>query len=190
MHPGFGRHLYISGILFGFPIATDFENSSFPTLEDKVSNIKVLGIVYFHPMKKIIIAAMALGLVFSPSANAATKVTLNPQFKVSHKSSYITLKFANLPKDHGIYVQQCMKPKLNQAPSNCNPAETSKLWVSSVPADIQQGAKDGTKAVKLHVDAYFKKGDCIHTTCVLAFTNDHMASSDRSEDQVIPFKFS
>jgi hypothetical protein len=145
---------------------------------------------YFHPMKKIIIAAVALGLVFSPSANAATKVTLTPQFKVSHKSSYISLKFANLPKDHGIYVQQCMKPKLNQAPDRCNPAETSKLWVSSVRADIQQGAKDGTKAVKMHVDAYFKKGDCIHTTCVLAFTNDHMASSDRSEDQVIPFKFS
>ena len=141
-------------------------------------------------MKKILLTAVALGLVFSPSATAATKITLSPQYKVSHKSSYLTLTFKGLPADHGIYVQQCMKPKLNQAPSACNPAETSKLWVSTVAADIQQGAKDGSKPVKMHVDAYFKKGDCIHTTCVLAFTNDHMASSDRSEDQTIPFKFS
>lgn len=141
-------------------------------------------------MKKILITAFTLGLIFTSNANAATKVTLSPQYKVSHKSSYITLTFKNLPANHGIYVQQCMAPKIGQAPTNCNPAESSKLWVSTVPADIQQGAKDGSKKVKMHVDAYFKKGDCIHTTCVLAFTNDHMASSDRSEDQVIPFKFS
>lgn len=142
-------------------------------------------------MKKIfVIAALAMGLVFSPSAEAATKVILLPQYKVSHTNSVITLSFKNLPKDHGIYVQQCMKPKLNQAPSSCNPAEASKLWVSTLAADIAQGAKDGSKKVQIHVDAYFKKGDCIHTTCVLAFTNDHMASQDRSEDQVIPFKFS
>jgi hypothetical protein len=141
-------------------------------------------------MKKIIISAIALGLVFSPSADAATKIKLTPQYNVSHESSYITLTFANLPADHGIYVQQCMAPKKGQPPTTCNPAEASKLWVSTVPADIQQGAKDGSKKVKMHVDAYFKKGDCIHTTCVLAFTNDHMASADRSEDQVRKFRFS
>jgi hypothetical protein len=141
-------------------------------------------------MKKILIIAIGLGLMVSPTANAATKITLTPQYKVSHKSSYITLNFKGLPADHGIYVQQCMAPKIGKAPDRCNPAETSKLWVSTVAADIQQGAQDGNKPVKMHVDAYFKKGDCIHTTCVLAFTNDHMASNDRSEDQTIPFKFS
>lgn len=141
-------------------------------------------------MKRILLTAIVFSLIIAAPANAATKVTLSPQYKVSHKNSVITLMFKGLPKDHGIYVQQCMAPKIGQPPSSCNPSETSKLWVSTVADDIAQGAKDGAKKVKMHVDAYFKKGDCIHTTCVLAFTNDHSASQDRSEDQTIPFKFS
>jgi hypothetical protein len=142
-------------------------------------------------MKKIIaamaIASLAIGV---PSAQAATKVTLTPQFKVSHTRPVIVMKFSGLPKDHGIYVQQCMAPKPNQAPTNCNPAESAKMWISNVKADQAQGAHTGNGKVSIHVDAYFKKGDCIHTTCVLFFTNDHTASADRSEDQAIPFKFS
>jgi hypothetical protein len=140
--------------------------------------------------KKIAIAVIATGLISVPSANAATKITLSPQFKVSHKNPTLTLTFANLPTDHGIYVQQCMAPKKNQAPSNCNPSEASKLWISNVAADIKMGATSGATPVKMKIDPYFKKGDCIHTTCVIATTNDHSASADRSEDQVIKFRFS
>lgn len=141
-------------------------------------------------MKKIILTAAALNLFLIPSANAATKISLYPQYKVDHKKSIITIKVTGLPKDHGIYLQQCMAPKKNAAPTSCNPAEASKLWVSNVPADIAQGAISGKSKFPMHVDAYFKSGDCIHTTCVIAATSDHNAPSDRSEDQVIPFKFS
>ena len=123
-------------------------------------------------------------------ASAATKVTLTPQNKVSHTRPVITIKLAGLPKDHGIYVQQCMMPKLNSAPTKCNPAESAKLWISNAKADQAQGAHTGNGKISFHVDAYFKGGDCIHTTCVLFFTNDHNASADRSEDQAVPFKFS
>jgi hypothetical protein len=142
-------------------------------------------------MKKLIaamvLASLAIGV---PTASATTKVTLTPQFKVSHTRPVITIKLANLPKDHGIYVQQCMAPDKGQPPTQCNPAETAKMWISNVKGDQAQGAHTGNGKISLHVDAYFKKGDCIHTTCVLFFTNDHNASSDRSEDQAIPFKFS
>jgi hypothetical protein len=75
-------------------------------------------------------------------------------------------------------------------PPACNTAATSKLWISNVPADIKMGAKSGKGKLTLKVDKYFDKGDCIHTKCILFVTNDHNATSDRSEDQAIPFKFS
>jgi hypothetical protein len=75
-------------------------------------------------------------------------------------------------------------------PPACNPAAKSKLWISDLPADIKMGAKSSKSSLILKVDKYFEKGDCIHTKCVLYVTNDHNASSDRSEDQAIPFKFS
>lgn len=142
-------------------------------------------------MKKVLVALAVASLAISTTpAQAATKVTLTPQFKVSHTRPVITIKLSGLPKDHGIYIQQCMAPKVGQAPTSCNPAETAKLWISNVKADQAQGAHTGNGKISMHLDAYFKKGDCIHTTCVLFFTNDHNASGDRSEDQAIPFKFS
>lgn len=142
-------------------------------------------------MKKLtVFISLALLISGVPSASAATKISISPQYKVSHTRPVITIRLAGLPKDHGIYIQQCMAPKPNQAPTKCNPSETSKLWISNVKADQAQGAHTGNGKISMHVDAYFKGGDCIHTTCVLALTNDHNASSDRSEDQTIPFKFS
>ena len=82
------------------------------------------------------------------------------------------------------------KPGKSGIPTSCNPAETAKLWISNVPADIQQGATSGKGKVTMKIDPYFKKGDCIHTTCVIFATNDHQASQDRSEDQAIKFRFS
>ena len=76
------------------------------------------------------------------------------------------------------------------SPTACNPATSSKLWISNVPADIAMGAKPATGKLTLKVDKYFTKGDCIHTKCIFFVTSDHNASDDRSEDQVIPFKFS
>ena len=130
-------------------------------------------------------------MVGSQSAQAATKVTVTNLKKISTKDGIVTIKVSNLPKANGIYISQCMAIKKGEtAPTACNPAEGSKLWISNVPADIQMGAKPGKGTLKLKVDKYFENGDCIHTKCVLFVTNDHNASSDRSEDQAIQFKFS
>ena len=143
-------------------------------------------------MKKKVLAITAiLLLVGSQSAEAVTKVTVENSKKISAKNGLVTFKVSNLPKSNGIYISQCMAIKEGEVkPSACNPAKTSKLWISDVPADIAMGAKSSKSKLTMKVDKYFTKGDCVHTKCIFYVTNDHNASSDRSEDQAIQFKFS
>jgi hypothetical protein len=142
-------------------------------------------------MKKVLAIAAILLLVSSQSAQAATKVTIVNSKKISTKNGLVTIKVSALPKNNGIYISQCMAIKEGQIkPPACNPAATSKLWISDVPADIKMGAKSSKSKLTLKVDKYFENGDCIHTKCVFFVTNDHNAADDRSEDQAIQFKFS
>lgn len=142
-------------------------------------------------MKKVIaVLSVALMAISATGASAVTKVTISPQNKVSKKNPVITIKMTGLPTTNGLYVSQCMAPKVKgEAPSACNPSKASKLWVSALEADQQMGAKAPTGKLTIKVDKYFKDGDCVHTKCVIYVTNDHNASEDRSEDQLIPFKF-
>jgi len=142
-------------------------------------------------MKKLFALLTICALVIAlPSATAATKIKVSPQFKVSKKNPVVTFKVSGLPKDHGIYISQCMDPgKKVGGVTVCNPSEASKLWVSNVAKDQVMGAKAGTGKLTLKVDKYFEGGDCIHTTCLFLVTNDHSAADDRSEDRVIKFKF-
>lgn len=142
-------------------------------------------------MKKVVAVLSIALLAFSTTgAQAVSKVTISPQNKVSKKNPVITIKVNGLPTKNGIYISQCMSPKVTgEAPTACNPSQASKLWVSAVGADQKMGAKAPTGRLTIKVDKYFKDGDCVHTKCVIFVTNDHNASSDRSEDQLIPFKF-
>ena len=142
-------------------------------------------------MKKVIaVLSVALMAISATGASAVTKVTISPQNKVSKKNPVITIKMTGLPTTNGLYVSQCMAPKVKgEAPTACNPSKASKLWVSALEADQQMGAKPPTGKLTIKVDKYFKDGDCVHTKCVIYVTNDHNASEDRSEDQLIPFKF-
>ena len=141
--------------------------------------------------KKILAISTVLLILGSQCAQAASKITVVNSKKISTKNGLVTLTLSNLPKTNGIYISQCMAIKEGETtPPACNPAAKSKLWISNVPADIKMGAKPAKGKLTLKVDKYFEKGDCIHTKCILYVTNDHNASADRSEDQVIPFKFS
>ena len=142
-------------------------------------------------MKKVIaVLSVALMAISATGASAVTKVTISPQNKVSKKNPVITIKMTGLPTTNGLYISQCMAPKVKgEAPTACNPSKASKLWVSALEADQQMGAKAPTGKLTIKVDKYFKDGDCVHTKCVIYVTNDHNASEDRSEDQLISFKF-
>jgi hypothetical protein len=142
-------------------------------------------------MKKVLAITAILLFVGSQSAEAATKVTIVNSKKISTKNGLVTIKVSKLPTKNGIYISQCMATKEGEMkPPACNPAATSKLWISDVPADIKMGAKSSKSKLTLKVDKYFENGDCIHTKCVFLVTNDHNATDDRSEDQAIQFKFS
>ena len=140
--------------------------------------------------KAIAVLSIAFLAVSSVGAHASTKVTISPQNKVSKKNPVITVKVSGLPASNGIYLSQCMAPKVKgDAPTACNPSKASKLWISGVAADQQMGAKSPKVKLTMKLDKYFKDGDCVHTKCVIYVTADHNASDDRSEDQFIPFKF-
>jgi hypothetical protein len=142
-------------------------------------------------MKKVLAITAILLFAGSQSAEAATKVTIVNSKKISTKNGLVTIKVSKLPTKNGIYISQCMAAKEGEIkPPACNPAATSKLWISDVPADIKMGAKSSKSKLTLKVDKYFENGDCIHTKCVFLVTNDHNAADDRSEDQAIQFKFS
>lgn len=142
-------------------------------------------------MKKVLAITAIFLLVGSQSADAASKVTIVNSKKISTKNGLVTIKVSALPKNNGIYISQCMAIKEGEIkPPACNPAATSKLWISDVPADIKMGAKSSKSKLTLKVDKYFENGDCIHTKCIFYVTNDHNAADDRSEDQAIKFKFS
>jgi hypothetical protein len=142
-------------------------------------------------MKKVLVIAAILLFVGAQSADAATKVTIVNSKKISSKNGMVNIKVSNLPTNNGIYISQCMGIEEGKtSPSACNPAASSKLWISNVPADIKKGAKPAKGKLSLKVNKYFENGDCVHTKCVFYVTNDHNASDNRSEDQAIPFKFS
>ena len=142
-------------------------------------------------MKKIFIISIALIISGTQTAQAMTNVSVVNKNKISAKNGLVTLKVSNLPKSNGIYISQCMAIKQGEVvPSACNSAMSSKLWISDIPADIKMGAKSSKSKLTLKVDKYFDNGDCVHTKCILFVSNDHNASSDQSENQAIPFKFS
>lgn len=142
-------------------------------------------------MKKIFVISIALIISGTQTAQAVTNVIIVNKNKISSKNGLVTFKVKNLPKTNGIYISQCMAIKQGEvAPSVCNSAMSAKLWISDVPADIKMGAKSSKSKLTLKVDKYFDNGDCVHTKCILFVSNDHNASSDQSENQAIPFKFS
>ena len=141
-------------------------------------------------MKKLAAIVSVLFLILSVQpANAAAKVKVTNSSKISTKTGLVSISVSGLPKEHGIYISQCMGiEKGKTEPSACNPSKASKLWVSNVPADLKMGATPGTGKLSIKVDKYFKDGDCIHTKCIIYVTNDHNAT-DKSFSQAIPFKF-
>jgi len=143
-------------------------------------------------MKKKFIAVLAVVLVVAaaPLASAKATVTVTPTKNLSQKGAVVSFKFTKLPAKNGIYIEECMAPATAGArPTVCNPDQSAQAWVSTVKADLTQGATSGKGRIKFKPSLYFKNGDCLHTTCVFFITNDHNAAGDKSQDQAIPFTF-
>lgn len=144
-------------------------------------------------MKKRAIAALAVGLIIAgaPLANAKAVVTATPVKNLPQKGAVVTFKFSKLPAKNGVYIEECMAPATKGGvPTVCDSDQTVQAWVSTVKADLAQGATSGAGKIKFKPVPYFTNGDCVHTTCVFFITNDHNAAGDASQNQTIPFTFS
>ena len=141
--------------------------------------------------KLIAAAAVALVVVAAPLANAKAIVTVTPSKNLPQKGAVVTFKFAKMPAKNGLYIEECMAPATKGAtPTVCDSDQKVQAWVSTVKADLAQGATSAKGKVTFKPVPYFTNGDCIHTTCVFFITNDHNAAGDKSQDQTIPFTFS
>ena len=144
-------------------------------------------------MNKKLVAAIAVALVVvaAPLANAKALVTVTPSKNLPQKGAVVTFKFAKMPTKNGLYVEECMAPATKGGtPTTCDSDQSAQAWVSSVKADLAQGATSAAGKVIFKPVPYFAKGDCVHTTCVFFITNDHNAAGNKSQDQTIPFTFS
>ena len=144
-------------------------------------------------MNKKVITALAMGLVIfsAPFAQAKAVVIATPIKNLPQKGAVVSFKLSKLPAKNGVYIQECMAPTTKgAAPTVCDSDQTAQAWVSSVKADIAQGATSAAGKITMKPVPYFSKGDCVHTTCVFFITNDHNAAGDKSQDQTIPFTFS
>jgi len=140
--------------------------------------------------KFIALAAVALVVVAAPLANAKATVTATPIKNLPQKGAVVTFKFAKMPAKNGLYIEECMAPATKgTTPTVCDSDQSAQAWVSSVKADLMQGATSAKGKVTFKPVPYFAKGDCVHTTCVFFITNDHNAAGDKSQDQTIPFTF-
>ena len=144
-------------------------------------------------MNKKVVAAVGLSLLIlsAPFAQAKATVSATPTQNLPQKGAVVNFKLSKLPTKNGVYIQECMAPATKGAvPTVCDADQSAQAWVSSVKADIAQGATSAAGKVILKPVPYFAKGDCVHTTCVFFITNDHNAASDKSQNQTIPFTFS
>lgn len=141
--------------------------------------------------KLIALSAVALVVLAAPLANAKANVTASPTKNLPQKGAVVTFKFAKMPTKNGLYVEECMAPATKGGtPTVCDSDQSAQAWVSTVKADLAQGATSAKGKVTFKPVPYFAKGDCVHTTCVFFITNDHNAAGDKSQDQTIPFTFS
>ena len=140
--------------------------------------------------KLIAVAAVVLVVMAAPLANAKATVTATPTKNLPLKGAVVTFKFAKMPAKNGLYVEECMAPATKGAtPTVCDSDQSVQAWVSTVKADLAQGATSAKGKVTFKPVPYFTNGDCVHTTCVFFITNDHNAAGDKSQNQTIPFTF-
>ncbi len=101
----------------------------------------------------------------------------------------------------GIYLAFCLVPPLNEKPSPCGggidlEGETgASQWISSNPPDYGVGlaipyGPGGSFSLALNVGPLIGDTiDCRRVSCAVVTRNDHVRSSDRSQDILVPVTF-
>jgi len=140
-------------------------------------------------MKRIVtvLTVVALAIGFAPQADAATTFQGGPLTALSSDApTSIHIALTGYPTTHGLYIEQAVKTTDGSRPT----VHGAPLWVSSVAADLSQGATSIKGDIVLVVDNGHAWGaDCAHQQCGIFMRADHNATSVTSEDQFIPLTF-
>jgi hypothetical protein len=140
-------------------------------------------------MKRIItaLAIVALAVGIAPQAHAATTFQGGPLTALSSNApTSIHIALTGYPTTYGLYIEQAVKTTDGTRPT----VHGAPLWVSSVAADLSQGATSIKSDIVLVVDNGHSWGaDCAHQQCGIFIRADHNATSITSEDQFIPLTF-
>ena len=139
-----------------------------------------------------------------PKQSAPAKVV--PRLTVSRtmglsNGDRVTVSGSGFDTTKGIYVAYCVKPDSGQAPGPCgggadtDGSSAASEWISSNPPPygkqlaIPYGA-NGSFTVTIRVTDAIGSVDCGSGQCAIAARADHTRSSDRSQDVMIPVRFS
>jgi hypothetical protein len=147
-------------------------------------------------MRRIIAvaSAMALAIVVAPAAIAQTKIMFTqangaPLSTAPTVSAGENLYFvlSGFPTGKGLYAYEAVQPSsAGSSPTYKDSSRENTLWISTA-----NGATSSpTAVITFKVNNGNSWGaDCAHQQCGLWFEFDHTNSTDRSEDQFVPFTF-
>ena len=135
------------------------------------------------------------------SLDSVTPITLSTLIPTLNKTSgladagdSITVTITGLDSDKGIYVEECQLPTDGSKPSDCySVGGFPGVWATNVSANLSIGATDASKSFVLPVIGSFNAGssliDCQIVSCGVFTRRDHLGSTDRTLDTVIPLSF-
>lgn len=142
-------------------------------------------------------AAPSAALVTSPSG----RLSVSRSIGLEPAGATVQVNGTGFDTNKGIYVALCVIPSPGVAPSPCGGgiamegSTGASHWISSNPPSYGVGlavpyGSGGTFSVALTVNSAISPTiDCRSTPCAITTRRDHMASGDRSQDELIPVTF-
>lgn len=143
---------------------------------------------------------LALLLLLPSPADAAPSLSVSRQDGLSPDGQTVTISGSGFDTTKGIYVAYCVTPEPGQLPSPCGGGvDTSgtggaSVWISDNPPAYGDGLVEpfgpgGSFTVTLRATPTIGDVDCRVSSCAVVTRADHLRTSDRSQDVVVPVTF-
>lgn len=140
----------------------------------------------------------------SPDGRSATDgvrtLTVSQAADLDPAGQQVTVTGSGYDDFKGVYIAFCMIPPTDQLPSPCGGGidmegvSGSSHWISSNAPPYGDGlavpyGPDGSFETTVEVRAEIGNVDCRRVRCAVVSRNDHVRSTDRSQDIFVPLSF-
>lgn len=143
---------------------------------------------------------LALLLLLPAPADAAPSLSVSQRDGLNPDGQAVTVSGSGFDTAKGIYVAYCVTPPRGQLPTPCgggiDTAGTggASVWISDNPPPYGEGlakpfGPGGSFTVSLRVAPTIGDVDCRVSSCAVVTRADHLRTSDRSQDVVVPVTF-